>query len=549
MVDCKLQLTDIGLQKQAQGNVDGSIITITHMAVGDGGGDYYELDSSASSLVNEFYRFEVAAGDISIDSVNKNKIKIDGYIPASQGGNTTREIGIFDSTGDMIAHGLFPLIEIPSQDSNARIDIYIKEYLEVSNSELFEIVVNQANAVATINDLEDYLPLEGGTMQGDIDFNQNKISNLPGGVELSDPVVVEQLHKFTPDYVTGLEVLYNSENSIKVASGACKDEFNNVLIQMPEMVKTLAPFSSGDGNGGLDANEGIQPSSAYGIYAIAKTIDINDSDILITKGITGNINVSYASPVQGQKVKGYYSPVIYNFSFSNPLTKINRVIFKGGFQYAVANGPSKIRVYDSAGTLVHQQNVSASGTQTVYLPSRIIGSSMSVQFQNYGGGWVYNTRVWNCQVAGLEEIEVSKATFSPHSPEGYEIKRFIGNFRTNANSKIIYHSLSGYQPQYKVWQSDVYNYVRNANFNINHGLPLNLHDTRKAILQVFLQCKVANLGYDVGDTLLCKSTHPDYVGTDKIAYYSTQTVAPQKLSGVPAGFTDANWYIFFRLLY
>lgn len=542
MVDCKLQLTDIGLQKQAQANVDGSIITIAHMAVGDGNGDYYTLDSSATSLVNEFYRFEVASGDISIDTINQNKIKIDGYIPATQGGNTTREIGIFNSAGDMIAHGLFPLIEIPPQDSNARIDIYIKEYLEVSNSALFEISVNQANAVITRDELDNYLPTEGGQMAGPINMDGHKIENLPNAIQADDPVLFNQFTSLLSDYVTGLELSYIDASTINISAGRCKDEGLLNLMSFTGINKKTLPWVQGSEQGAIDSGE-LESDTVYGVFAVGDNNDIHNNDIIFSKGITGTVSKYYESSV----VAGVWS---YTFNFVNPTT-IDKVYFQ-----ATGNGWTTW------------------GAVAVILTDMTTGQTVGTFPANDSTGWpavnnLHNATVnpaWtgtslnvnmytrsdlgspgSIQIFGMESIITATPSFSPVIPDGFNIKKLIGTFRTDSNGDIVPESVNGFIPQQRLFVSDKYPSVASSHYVINHNLDLDNLVQKTA--DVILVCKATDLNYEIGDEVLVRHYHP-VIGKNTLNFtQAASVVLPHKTTGTLTNATLANWDTMFRIWY
>ncbi|MDD3012628.1 MAG: phage tail protein [Candidatus Gastranaerophilales bacterium] len=142
-------LTNIGLSKIAAAISTGTQINLTQIAVGDSNGAYYEPSTSQTTLVHEVHRFNI--NNKSIDPQNSSKIIIEGIIPASIGGFSIREIGIFDNVGSLIATGKFPLIEKPNPVDDSAVDLYVKEYLVVSNSSAFDITVDPNIVTASIN--------------------------------------------------------------------------------------------------------------------------------------------------------------------------------------------------------------------------------------------------------------------------------------------------------------------------------------------------------------------------------------------------------------
>ena len=99
-------LTTVGQAKIANAQVTGQKVNLTEIAVGDGGGSYYNPDQTQTSLKNEIWRGNI--GSVQIDEENPNWIVIEGVVPATVGGFFVREVGIFDDAGDMVAIGKFP---------------------------------------------------------------------------------------------------------------------------------------------------------------------------------------------------------------------------------------------------------------------------------------------------------------------------------------------------------------------------------------------------------------------------------------------------------
>src|SRR5699024_9826442 len=102
------------------------------MAVGDGGGDSYDPTKQelieSTTLVNEVYRQEISSGGISNED---NTFEVRVNIPNDQGGWWVREVGIFDTDGDMVAVAkvapLFKPISIigVARDSAVRVTVAV----------------------------------------------------------------------------------------------------------------------------------------------------------------------------------------------------------------------------------------------------------------------------------------------------------------------------------------------------------------------------------------------------------------------------------------
>lgn len=99
-------MTETGTAKLANATALGVPLKLTHMAVGDGGGTLPTPNSKQVKLVAEQRR--AALNSLSIDSQNASQIIAEQVIPESDGGWWIREIGLFDSDGDLIAVGNCP---------------------------------------------------------------------------------------------------------------------------------------------------------------------------------------------------------------------------------------------------------------------------------------------------------------------------------------------------------------------------------------------------------------------------------------------------------
>lgn len=125
-------VTQKGLEKLAETKVTGKNVNLTHMAVGDGNGNYYTLDKSQTELVRELHRCELTL--VQVDSKYPNQIIIEAAIAAEIGGFFIREIGIFDEDSDLFAVGKYPVTYKPQSESGSSKDLYIRMVLGFSGS-------------------------------------------------------------------------------------------------------------------------------------------------------------------------------------------------------------------------------------------------------------------------------------------------------------------------------------------------------------------------------------------------------------------------------
>ena len=72
---------------------------MTHIAVGDANGESYNPGGAQTALINEVYRTTLT--HIAIEA-NPNQLIIEGLINEEVGSFYIREVGIFDSDGDLL---------------------------------------------------------------------------------------------------------------------------------------------------------------------------------------------------------------------------------------------------------------------------------------------------------------------------------------------------------------------------------------------------------------------------------------------------------------
>ncbi len=99
-------ITNSGLAKQAAASLVGDPIDLTHLAVGDSNGTSYNPVATATTLQNERYRTTLTY--VELDESNPNQVIVESIIDETVGPFYVREVGIFDSDGDLFAIGKFP---------------------------------------------------------------------------------------------------------------------------------------------------------------------------------------------------------------------------------------------------------------------------------------------------------------------------------------------------------------------------------------------------------------------------------------------------------
>jgi len=135
-------ITNTGLIKEAQaGQIGGSPINLTQIAVGDSGGEHYEPDSTAVALVNELHRATLTSSVL--DANNPNQLIIEGVIDEEVGPFYIREVGIFDSDGDLFAIGKYPETFKSNFASGSGKRLYIRMIIGFVSTPNVEIMISE----------------------------------------------------------------------------------------------------------------------------------------------------------------------------------------------------------------------------------------------------------------------------------------------------------------------------------------------------------------------------------------------------------------------
>lgn len=189
--------TTYGLAAMTQAESTGTPVNLTEMAVGDGNGSAVSPDEDQASLVRELYR--AAVNRVYQDPNDQTRFTAELIIPASEGGFTLREVGIFDDQGGLFVVGNLPETYKPQMAEGAFADTVVRVEFIVSNASVVTLQVDPNVAVATqtwiSNNVTAASLLPGGTT-GQIPA---KASNNDGDIVWQDPsvanVVVETIEE------------------------------------------------------------------------------------------------------------------------------------------------------------------------------------------------------------------------------------------------------------------------------------------------------------------------------------------------------------------
>ncbi|NKI74760.1 phage tail protein [Dickeya sp. CFBP 2040] len=146
-------LTQVGTAKLANATALGKMLNITHMGVGDGGGNPTTPNPTQTALINEKRRAVLNA--LRVDPANPNQIIAEQVIPENEGGFWLREIGLYDADGDLIAVANCPDTYKPQlQEGSGRVQT-VRMILVVSNASAVTLKVDPAVVLATRKSVDD----------------------------------------------------------------------------------------------------------------------------------------------------------------------------------------------------------------------------------------------------------------------------------------------------------------------------------------------------------------------------------------------------------
>lgn len=146
-------VTDLGTNKMLRAIKDGKKVNVTHIAVGDGEGEYYKPTAEMTALKNELWRGEVNSCRISEES--ENLLIIESVIPSDAGGFTVREMAAFDEEGEMIAICNTPDTQKVRVSDGVAHELKLAIEVALSNTDSVQLIIDPNVVTATKKDIEE----------------------------------------------------------------------------------------------------------------------------------------------------------------------------------------------------------------------------------------------------------------------------------------------------------------------------------------------------------------------------------------------------------
>lgn len=135
-------LTNYGSQALAKALATNQPLRLSSFAVGDGNGQAVTPTADRTALVKETHRANVSA--VSLDPRNNKQIIIELTIPEDVGGFYIREMGVFDSTNNLVAYANTPESFKPTLESGSGKVQVLRMVLKVSNSQAVTLSVDNS---------------------------------------------------------------------------------------------------------------------------------------------------------------------------------------------------------------------------------------------------------------------------------------------------------------------------------------------------------------------------------------------------------------------
>lgn len=197
----KVIITAVGRQKLAFALASGTTVKLKQIALGDGNGKFVEPADTQTALVREVYRGEMLSC-APLASAPENIVCVMA-VPASVGGWSVREIGIFDTDGALFAVGNIAEAYKPAPSEGATREMLLRCVIGIGTTDVVELVTDPTQVIAT----QEYV--------------QNAIDEMVHGIgELGDEL--REWAKLIGKYK--YEVLTREEYDALVASGKIEDD-------------------------------------------------------------------------------------------------------------------------------------------------------------------------------------------------------------------------------------------------------------------------------------------------------------------------------------
>lgn len=196
-------VTNIGAARIAKATALGTVVNLSQMAVGDGGGNPITPSATATALTREVYR--ASLNMLEVDEKNQKQVIAELLIPEEEGDFTIREVGLFDNNNNLIAIGSIADSYKPRLSSGTASQQIIRMVIQIDNTDAVGLKVDPAVVLATREYVEKLINKKfkengfGGAAQIVLSFDSRRefIAALENLTKLKDgAVIVVQGHLY-----------------------------------------------------------------------------------------------------------------------------------------------------------------------------------------------------------------------------------------------------------------------------------------------------------------------------------------------------------------
>lgn len=206
-------ITTLGQAKIATAISSGTPVNATHIAIGDGNGNATTPAVSQTALVREVYRTNVSS--ISVNPQDSSQVIFEAVIAASVGGWTARELGLFDSTGALIAVANIGSVYKPTSAEGSAREMVVRIYAQVDQVGAINLVVDPSFYIATRSWVQANFSLGALLPGGTTGQILRKKSNADGDTEWANPLSAQNI---TVNVVEESQTLAASQTVVNLAT-------------------------------------------------------------------------------------------------------------------------------------------------------------------------------------------------------------------------------------------------------------------------------------------------------------------------------------------
>lgn len=182
-------VTNIGAARIAKATALGTVVNLSQMAVGDGGGNPITPSVTATTLTREVYR--ASLNMLAVDENNQKQVIAELLIPEEQGDFTIREVGLFDDDNNLIAIGSIADSYKPLLSSGTASQQIIRMVIQIDNTDAVVLKVDPAVVLAT----RDFVTKEVSRIMENSVARVDSIDSLRAYNGTSQTVIVEEYYK------------------------------------------------------------------------------------------------------------------------------------------------------------------------------------------------------------------------------------------------------------------------------------------------------------------------------------------------------------------